>query len=98
MKQSNRVLTAIAIALGLSACDSGDPTVEDATNAADTTEISQVEEAVESYDMQSNEMAADENVAEQAIGAIDDAVDAMVEAGDAAMDDAADTLDKIVSE
>ena len=90
MKQSYRVLTAIAIAMGLSACDSGDPTVEDATNAVET---SQVAEATES-----TEMPADEKVAEQAIGAIDEAVDAMVEAGDAAMDDAADALDEIVSE
>ena len=74
MKQSYRVLTAVLVALGLSACDSGAPTVEDAPAAASST------------------METSEEATESAMGAIDDAVEAMTEAGEEVMDDAADML------
>ena len=61
MKQSYRVLTAVLVALGLSACDSGAPTVEDAPAAA---------EAAASSTMETSEEAT-----ESAMGAIDDAAD-----------------------
>lgn len=84
MKQSYRVLTAVLVALGLSACDSGAPTVEDAPAAA---------EAAASSTMETSEEAT-----ESAMGAIDDAVEAMTEAGEEVMDDAAYMLEDITTE
>ena len=84
MKQSYTILFAIMVALGLCACDSGDPTIEEAPAAVEASA--------------SDAMEATEEVAEQAMGTIDEAVEAMTEAGEEAMDDAADMLEDITTE
>ena len=47
MKQSYTVLFAIMVALGLSACDSGDPTIEEAPAAVEASAMEATEEVAE---------------------------------------------------
>ena len=74
MQHSAKLLFAILISLGLSACDSNEPTVTDAPAAIKATA--------------SDALDATEEAADEAMGAIDDAVgdmadDAMDDAADA---------------